>query len=476
MKKEIIVVVNKTFEETKVAVLENGRFFDLFIERQESENIINNIYKGKVQNVVPALGSAFVDIGLSRSAYLSGDDIVTCHNEKKVEDMIKVGQDIMVQVCKEPINKKGPKVTMGISLPGRLLVYMPFGDSVNISRKIKNKQECKRLENLVGELKKNMSGGIIIRTEAERAEETEIKNEIKYLTRLWTSIAEKFKDVKQGNLIHKDLNIIFQIIRDYFSDDVVLMHIDSQKELDNVVDFVKMTLPEFLNRVILYEGETPIFEAYGIKKEIDRLRSNKVDLDSGGYIIIQEAESLCAIDVNSGKFMSEFTQEETAVLTNLEASDEIARQLRLRNIGGIIVIDFIDMKRSVNKRKVLNRFRKATKGDRAKVKIWPITKLGLVEMTRERKKESLFSLLGNTCPLCRGLGLVLSKNSIFINVCNEVEKLKFRGDKNRIKIKLNPDIVGYFEKRKSKLEQLFNIEIDIEPSAEMLREEYKIIF
>ena len=409
MEKKIVVLVNKSIRETKVAVLKNNKLFDLFIERKESKKILNNIYKGRVQKIVPALGSAFVDIGFGKSAYLSVDDTVVQCDKKNIENMIMLGQDIIVQIYKEPINNKGPKVTMDISLPGRFLVYMPFGNNIGISKKIKNKQECERLKGMVNEAKGNVTGGIIIRTEAEKVKETEIKNEINYLTRLWVSIIEKFKNAKPTNLIHKDLDIVFQIVRDYFSDDVTLMHIDSRKEFSDVMDFVKIAMPEFIDKIVFYNSKTPIFKTYGIEEEIDKLCSNKVGLNSGGYIIIQEVESLCAIDVNSGKFTSKFTQEETAVLTNLEASDEIARQLRLRNIGGIIVVDFIDMKKATNRRKVLNNFRKATMSDKAKIKIWPITKLGLIEMTRERKKKSLFSLLGDTCTVCRGLGFVFPK-------------------------------------------------------------------
>ncbi|MDR1784698.1 MAG: Rne/Rng family ribonuclease [Endomicrobium sp.] len=412
MEKKVIIVVNidKSMGETKVAVLENGKLFDLFIDMRESEKLLNNIYKGRVQNIVPALGSAFVDIGLSKSAYLSVDDIVAQCDDKNIENMILAGQDIIVQVYKEPINNKGPKVTMNISLPGRLLVYMPFGNNIGVSKKIRNKQECERLKDIVNKLKRNVAGGMIIRTGAEEVEETEIKNEVSYLTKLWMSIVKEFKNVKPTDVIHKDLCMVFQIIRDYFSNDVTLMHIDSRKEFNDVVDFVKIVFPEFIDRIMLYDSKTPIFEAYGIEEEMDKLLcSNKVCLNSGGYIIIQEAESLCAIDVNSGKFTSKFTQEETAVLTNLEASEEIARQLRLRNIGGIIVIDFIDMKKHANRRKVLSKLREATLSDKAKIKIWPITKLGLIEMTRERKKKSLFSLLSNTCPACQGLGFVFSK-------------------------------------------------------------------
>jgi ribonuclease G len=474
VKKEI--VVNRGLEEIRVAVLEDGKLFDLFIERRESEKILNNIYKGTVQNIVPALGSAFVDIGFGKSAYLGVDDIVAQRKEKNIENMIKVGQEVMVQVYKEPINTKGPKVTMDISLPGRLLVYMPFSNNIGISKNIEDKQEYDRLKNIVYKIKKDIPGGIIVRTEAEESSEQEIENEIKYLERLWVSIVARFKNVKPMSLVHKDLGVVFQTVRDYFSEDVIMMHIDSKKEFRDVSDFVKIVLPEFIDRIVLYDGKQPVFKAYGIDEEIKGLRSNKVRLVSGGYLIIQEAESLCAIDVNSGKFTAKSSQEDTALVTNLEAAVEIARQLRLRNIGGIIVIDFIDMRKSANRHKVLEKLRDAAKGDKAKIKIWPITGLGLIEMTRQRKRESLFSLLGDVCPTCRGLGLVLSKESVFINVCNEIAQLHVDSYHGKIKIKINRDIVEYFRERILRLKEIFNADFEIKASLEIPREEYEIIF
>lgn len=471
------IIVNRTFEESRVAVLEDGKLFNLFIERRESEKILNNIYKGRVQNVVPALSSAFVDVGFGKSAYLDIADIVKFRNGgKNIKDVIESGQDIMVQVYKESICNKGAKVTMDISLPGRFLVYMPFNNNVGVSKNIKDKHEYNRLKSMITEFKKDIPGGIIIRTEAEEATEAEIKNEIKYLIRLWTSITEKFNNSKPMSLVHKDLGLVFQTVRDYFSDDVEFMYIDSQKELKDVTDFVKIVSPEFLDKIVFYDIKTPIFKKYNIEDEIKKLCSNKAWLNSGGYLVIQEAESLCAIDVNSGKFTVKSTREDTAVSTNLEAAEEIARQLRLRNIGGIIVIDFIDMGKASNRKKVLKKLREATKVDKAKIRIWPITKLGLVEMTRERKMKSLFSFLGGTCSVCHGLGVVLSKESIFINICNEISQLEIDGYNGRIKIKLNVDVVEYFKKRKERLKELFGVVFDIEASAEILREEYKIIF
>lgn len=474
MNKEI--VVNMTPEETRVAVLENNRLSDLFLERRESEKLLNNIYRGKVQNIVSGLSSAFVDIGFGKSAYLAMNDIVAPKNEKNIENMLKVGQEIMVQIYKEPISTKGPKVTMDISLPGRLLVYMPFSNNIGISKQIEDRQEYARLRSIIKEIKKEVAGGIIVRTEAEGATEAEIENEIKYLVRLWGSILNRFNNVPFGTPIHKDLGVVFQIVRDYFNENVDLMYIDNEKELKDVKEFVRTVSPELEEKIVLYEGTKPIFKAYKIEEEIKNLRSNKARLPSGGYLIIQEAESLCAIDVNTGKFVgNNNTQEEVVTITNMEAAREVARQLRLRNIGGIIVIDFIDMKKEKNRKKVLEELKKSTKGDKAKIKIWPITKLGLIEMTRERKKESLFALLGDTCPTCKGLGLVLSKETIFISVCREIGQMKIEKYNGKIKIKLHPDIAGYFSERKKHLSEIFNKGIEIIPDASVDRQDYNII-
>jgi ribonuclease G len=353
---------------------------------------------------------------------------------------------------------------------------MPFSSNIGISKNIESKEEHDRLKNIVSQIKKDIAGGIIVRTEAEDAEEDEIKKEVKYLARLWASIVSRFEKAPSMSMIHKDLGVVFQTVRDYFSEDVALMHIDSQKELKDVSEFVKIISPEFLDRIVLYDGRQSIFKAYGIEEEIARLRSNKARLKSGGYLIIQEAESLCAIDVNSGKFTSKSSQEDTAALTNLEAAQEIARQLRLRNIGGIIVIDFIDMKKPANRQKILEKLRTAAKGDKAKIKIWPITRLGLIEMTRERKRESLFSLLGDTCPVCKGLGLVLSKESIFINVCDDIEQMKIDMHHGSVKIKLNPDVTDYFSERKERLQELFKMDFEIKSDPDIDREDYQIIF
>jgi len=474
MKKEIIV--NRSQEETRVAILENGKIVDLFNERRESEKIVGNIYKGTVKNILPGLSSAFLEVGLERSAYLSADDVVSECKDKKIEKMIKIGSEVLVQVDKEPISTKGARVTMDVSLPGRLLVYMPFNDHVGISKNIESRQERDRLKQIMNESKPPV-GGFIVRTEAEEATDKEIKREIRYLTRLWESINARAQKMKSPALVHKDLGIVFQTVRDHFNEEVDLFMIDSKNEYGEVVDFVKIVSPELVDRIKPYTGKTPIFKAFNIEDEIRKLRSNRVNLHSGGYIIIQEAESLCAIDVNTGRYTGtrSQSQEETVTITNIEAAQEIARQIRLRNIGGILVIDFIDMKKAKNRQKVLEALTRSVKGDKAKIKIWPITRLGLVEMTRERKRESLFALLGETCPMCHGLGLVLSRETLFIQLSNELSQMRLTRHTGKVRVRLSPQVAQYFRERCSRLKQCAGQDIDIQAAPDVPWEDYQII-
>jgi ribonuclease G len=472
MKKEIIV--SRSFEETRVAIMENGMLVDLFIERKESEKIVGNIYKGRVDAILPGISSAFVNIGFGKNAYLNMHDVVADSKSHKIEDKIQKNKEILVQVEKEPISTKGPRITMDISLPGRYLVLMPFSNDVGISRNIESRDERHRLKSIIKEIKPEKFG-LIVRTEAEEATKEELKREVKYLTRIWGSINGRFAQAKTPSLMHRDLGLVFQTLRDYFTEEVEIVIIDSKEEYEEVVDFIKIISPELVDRIKLHNSKTPAFKAFKIEEEIKKLRSNKVKLPSGGYIIIQEAESLCAIDVNTGSFTGQRSQEETVTITNVEAAKEVARQLRLRNIGGIIVIDFIDMKKTKNKQKVLNELSTSVKGDKAKIKILPITSLGLVEMTRERKRESLFSLLGETCPTCRGIGLVTSKESLFIHINTELEQLRVGRHHGKVKLKLNPDVAEYFRKRIDRMHKVSGHTIEISQSPEITWEDYQII-
>ncbi|OGS19220.1 MAG: hypothetical protein A2219_08105 [Elusimicrobia bacterium RIFOXYA2_FULL_50_26] len=473
MKKEIIV--NRAPEETRVAIFEGGQMTDLFIERRESEKIVGNIYKGRVENILPGISSAFVEAGLEKNAYLFVDDVISEDTkERKIEKMLSRGHEIMLQVDKEPISTKGAKATMDISLPGRLLVYMPFSEHGGVSKNIESQEERNRLKRIISEIKPE-KGGVIVRTEAEEATDKELRREMRYLQRLWDSINERFQKLKAPALVHRDVGIVFQTVRDYLNEDVELMFIDSFQEYREVLEFVRIVSPELVDRVKHYHGKTPIFKAYNIDEEIKRLRSNRVNLPSGGSIIIQEAESLCAIDVNTGRFTGKKSQEETVTITNLEAAKEVARQIRLRNIGGIIVIDFIDMKRARNRQRVLEALNAAVKGDKAKTKMWPITKLGLVEMTRERRRESLFALLGEACPHCHGSGAVLSRETLFINISNELQQLKLKHHAGKVRLRVNPKVAGYFKERLARLAHIAGEKIEIQPAPDVEWEDYHII-
>ena len=338
MKREIIA--NVLPEETRIAVLEDGQLAEFMIERPAlgMAKLVGNIYKGKIENVLPGISSAFVNTGFEKNAYLYVTDVVSPSKDRHIEKMLKRGEEMMVQVAKEAIGTKGMKVTMDISLPGRYLIYMPKSEHVGVSKHIEDPAERERLRRVVeGE---KHTGGMIVRTEAEGADEEELKSEVKYLAKLWEGIQRKFETSQSGTLLHRELGLTFQVARDLLNDDAHIFLIDDREEYKDVKGFVDMLAPEFADRVQHYTGKTPIFQAFGVDRELAHIRQQRIDLPSGGYIIIQEAESLCAIDVNTGKFIGHKSQEETVTATNLEAADEVAKQLRIRNIGGIIVIDF----------------------------------------------------------------------------------------------------------------------------------------
>ena len=523
MKQEIIA--NCTPEETRVAVIENGRLVEIGIERRESEKIIGNIYKGRVENVLPGISSAFVNVGLEKNAYLyisdvidqdlsadggkegqknggggeNGDDQPQEQQEqgqgqkqhgrhrherhhghhghshsKQIDQHLKRGDVLMVQVAKEAIGTKGVKISMDISLPGRFLVYLPFQSTIGVSKNIEEESERRRLKDLIDKLRPKR-GGFIVRTEAEGIDEGDVKREIRYLTRLWDNIQRRFHSSPVPSLIHKDLGIVFQTVRDILSEDTVVFMVDNKEEHDDVSDFVQMISPELKDRIKQFDGKTPIFEAFKVEKELESLLQTRVPLPSGGTIIIQEAESLCAIDVNTGKFTGRESQEETVTLTNIEAADEVARQLRLRNIGGIVVIDFIDMRKARNRQKVVEALQRATSNDRAKIKILPITRLGLVEMTRERKRESILSTLCQSCPECNGSGMVLSHESLMIRMQKEIWSLTAGRPQGKLRLILHPSASEYFAERKQHFGRAIGRDFELQADGTLRIDDYKII-
>lgn len=475
MKKEILV--NCSHEETRVALVENGQLAELLVERAESEKIVGNIYKGRIENVLPGISSAFVNIGLEKNAYLYVSDVIptTGHApSSQIEKMITRNEVIMLQVAKEAIGTKGVKVTMDISLPGRFLVYMPLDQHLGVSKNIEDRKERERLRSVVESCAPE-KGGVIIRTEGEGAPEQALRREMQYLARLWESIRRRYEAAPVPSLVHRDLGLVFQTVRDIFTEDTSIFLVDTRSEYRDLMDFLDSISPELKSRVKLYEGKTPLFQAFNIESQIEESRAARVDLPSGGYIVIQEAEGLCAIDVNTGKFTGKRSQEETVTATNVEAAQEVARQLRLRNIGGIIVIDFIDMRHARNRQKVMEALDHFVHDDRAKIKILPITRLGLIEMTRERKRESLFALLGEPCPQCHASGRVLSRDSLFIKLKREILNLTHGRPGDHIKLFLSPPVAQYFQERHQRLEQAVKHKLSIHPDPHLPWEEYRIL-
>jgi len=470
------VLANTSFEETRIAIMENGRLAELHWERKSAQNIVGNIYKGTVENVLPGISSAFVNIGFEKNAYLYISDVL---GEKgaAIDATLKKGQQIMVQVAKEAISTKGPKVTMDVTLPGRYLVFTPFQNYVGISKHIAEPEERQRLEKIVDRLVAEHLGGkgLVVRTEAEGATEEELEREVKYLQEAWQKIQKKFEETPPPTLLHQDLSLALQIARDIMSDQVYVYMVDDRSVHKEVVDFVQGFAPELKDRVRLYESKTPIFKAFNIEREIVGIRETKVPLPNGGSIVIQEAESLCAIDVNTGRFTGSKSQEETVTQTNIEAAQMVAQQLRLRNIGGIIVVDFIDMRKASNRAKVMEAFAEACKADRAKIRILPITRLGLIELTRERKRMSTAALLSSECPECRGSGRVLSSETLRIKIQREIFEMTGGRPGGSIRVLLHPDVAESFRAQHAVIEKNVQRSIKIQADPQLMWEDYRIV-
>ncbi|MDD5772481.1 MAG: Rne/Rng family ribonuclease [bacterium] len=492
VKREIFINVGQ--KDTRVALRENGRLCEIFWEKRETGRLVGSVYKGKISRVIPGIQAAFVDIGLEKNAYLSlsdagflGDDsdgeiekISASRADKSgpFNSSLKRNQEVLVQIAKEPLGEKGARITTHIALPGRYLVFMPTEDHVGISRKIESEEERTRLRKLVKEIKPQ-GKGIIIRTVAGKRSKKDLSSDVQFLSKLWDKIQKTSNSVRAPSLIHQDLGIIFRVIRDLMSFDVVKLVIDSHSEYEEIMEFVSYIQPNLKSRVEFYQGQEPLFSFYGIEHEIYEALNRSVKLKCGGHIVIDETEALVSIDVNSGKFIGKKDLEETALKTNLEAAVEIAKQMRLRDLGGIIVVDFIDMEREENKGKVLATFREALKSDRSRTNVVAYGKLGLVEMTRKRSRPSLEKLLGEVCPCCRGEGIVRPVAVIAGEVFNEIKHKKYDQFTNRILVKVHNSVAIYILREAISevryLEKLLNRDIFIKADKDINMENYEII-
>jgi ribonuclease G len=441
------IICNVLSRETRVALLENRVITELYIERGADQGLVGNIYKGIVTKVLPGMQVAFVDIGLPKAGFLYVSDVDqtantvmsagdTAHGDEEldlevtgrhdhqrpIEDLLVEGQRLMVQVSKNPMGAKGPRITTYITLPGRYLVFMPGVDQVGVSRRIEAEDEKKRLRDTVWNLKSD-NAGYIVRTAAEGKDEADLAHDITFLDKLWRSITERADTSSPPVLIYQELNLIQRSIRDLFTRDFTRIVVDDADEFARTVDFCTSYLPDITERLEQYDGDEPIFDVYGLEIEIERGLGRKVWLKSGGYIVIDQTEALTAIDVNTGKFVGKANQEETVLKTNLEAVKEIVYQLRLRNLGGLIIIDFIDMEKEESKEKVYAALNQALKADRSRTNILKISELGLVEMTRKRVRDSLSRTLTTACPYCEGKGVVKSPATVLYEVYREIRRV-----------------------------------------------------
>ncbi|PWB80427.1 MAG: Rne/Rng family ribonuclease, partial [Candidatus Methylomirabilota bacterium] len=437
MKREIIV--NSSIVETRAAVLEDGVLVELLIDDSKNKSIAGNIYKGRVLKILPGMQAAFVDLGLAKDAFLYVRDIfedveeyeqlLTIGEEGEsaespteeprpsfargrraqasIEELLKEGQEIVAQVAREPLGTKGARITSHITLPGRYLVYMPTEQHVGVSRKIENEAERSRLKGIIEEINPEREG-VIVRTAGVGKGKAEIEADLEFLRSLWKKIKSRAETLAAPALVQKDLDLIFRIFRDLFTKEVVRLVVDSPIEYERCLEYAESLHPELKSHLFLYTEDEPIFKSFGIEREVEKALRHKVWLKSGGYIVLEETEALVSIDVNTGKYVGKHDFEETVLKTNLEAAHEIAHQVRLRDLGGIIIIDFIDMARQESRDRVLQELKEVLKPDRSPTNVSLLSELGLVEMTRKRVRQGLNKALSASCPACGGLGYIRS--------------------------------------------------------------------
>lgn len=504
------LIINARPYETRVALVENGAVVELHIERNTGQELIGNIYRGRVVRVLPGMQAAFVDIGLERTAFLYVSDVhkdfldlekLMLENSRgeghpeepedepqepgdepgpslQIEDMLHEGQDITVQVAKEPIGNKGARLTSHVSIPGRHLVLMPTVNHIGISRRIDDREERERLRGIVQEIRPDHLG-FIVRTVSEGAFKEKLKSEMDFLVRLWSNVQAKMEKPPSPRLLYKDLSISLRAVRDLFTKEVDRLIIDSNEEHEHIVEFIKTFAPKLEYSVEFYDGADPIFDAFGIEMEISRALGNKIWLKSGGYIVIEMTEALTAIDVNTGSYVGKRNLEETILKTNLEAVKEIAYQLRFRNIGGLIVIDFIDMEKKPNRERVFMALKEAMGKDKAKSNILRMSDLGLIEMTRKRTRANLNRVLTEACFYCEGRGTLKSKSTVCYEIFRDLERECASGlEQGQAYVLVNPEIETVLREEAQEavmdLERRINKRITVIAKQDFHQEQYEI--
>jgi len=443
------ILINVSPQETRVAVIEQGVVQELHVERTSGRGLVGNIYLGVVSRVLPGMQSAFIHIGLDRAAFLHVADIWE-HRQpgqeaRPIEKLLHEGERLLVQVTKDPIGSKGARLSTQISVAGRLLVYLPQECHIGISQRIEDEAERVQLrERLQQLLPQGLTGGFIIRTMAEAATDRELTSDTEFLQRIWAGIQEKAKTVGAPELLYQDLNLSHRVLRDIANDDTVRILVDSRENFQKLQAFAAEYTLSFVDRIQHYSGERPLFDLYGIEEEIERALARRVPLKSGGYLIIDQTEALTTVDVNTGGFVGGRNFDDTIFKTNLEAAHVIARQLRLRNLGGIIIVDFIDMENQAHRDAVLTEFKKALALDRTRVTVNGFTSLGLVEMTRKRTRESLAHTLCEPCSICQGRGEVKTAQTVCYEILREILREARQYDAKEFRILAHQKVIDMF--------------------------------
>ncbi len=518
MNKEMIV--SSTPHETRVAILEDDHVAEIFIERERHRGVVGNLYKGRVSKVLPGMQCAFVDLGLERDGFLYVSDVVDAAEqfagfetddddahaqpaaggraqggrgprrdkqsapEVKIEDLVKEGQDIIVQVAKEPIGTKGARLTSHATMPGRFLVFMPTVNHVGVSRKIDSREERTRLRGIVREFREQhgFQGGVIIRTAAGGRSKEDIVADLSYFHKTWTEIREKSDSSRAPAVVYREQSLVAKLLRDLLTEDFTAIRIDDPAEHRRIVELVERIMPALASRVKLYEKEFPIFEEYGVQAEIDKALRSKVWLKSGGSIVINQTEALVAIDVNTGRYVGKKTAgrlEDTILKTNLEAAKEIVRQIRLRDLGGIVVCDFIDMDEKKNRQKVFQIVEQELRRDRSPSKALQVSDFGLVIITRKRVKQSLERVLTDPCPYCAGAAVIKSSTTICYDILTEVRKIGGDLEGQSLVLRVNPDIARALKDEErvvmKEIRQAVGRDVTVRPDAFLHHEQFDVM-
>jgi len=493
------ILINITPTESRVALVENGVLQEVWLDRASQGRILGNIYKGTVSRVLPGLQAAFVDVGLERSAFLHASDIAQAESNKvddrtaasalpggqspltpPIGDLLSQGSEVIVQVIKDPIGSKGARLTTNPGIPSRFLVLLPDCDSIGISTRIDDEEERERLQALLQALRADDDQhGYIIRTNAEGVDANALAADMTYLRKAWLAIGERSIECAPGDCIYQDLDLPLKVLRDHMHAQIVKVRIDSGESFEMVLDFVKRFIPEWSSRVEHYRSDRPIFDLYGVEDEIQRALQREIQLKSGGTLVIDQTEAMVTIDVNTGGYVGHCTQEETVYKTNLEAARAIARQLRLRNLGGIIIIDFIDMNEEEHRRQVLLTLEHALQRDHARTHISGLSPLGLVEMTRKRSNESLGHLMCEPCPHCAGGGSVKSAETVCLEVFREIIRSGKQREATRLLVLAPPCVVDHVLDEQSDtvagLEEFIGRPIRFQREEQYTREQFDVV-